>query len=223
LETNIPVLVYEYIRNGSLFNLLHVDRDKVLLLRTRLNIAIGSSEALAYMHSHGDRDRIHCDVKTANILLTDNLMPTVSDFGSSRLLSNARYATAVQADMSYMDPLYMMTDRFLPKSDVYSFGIVLLELITRKTVRYGKDRSLPVDFVKSCKDKGNARELYDGDQCHNCVECLDKIGALAVRCLRYDVDERPTMADVVDELTQAANLVDNCKLANVSQHTVAQV
>ena len=231
LETNIPVLVYEYISNGNLYNLLHGHRDKVLLLRTRLNIAIGSSEALAYMHSHADRDRIHGDVKTANILLNDNLMPKVSDFGSSRLLSTAKYATAVAADMSYIDPMYMMTHRFVPKSDVYSFGIVLLELITRKTVRYGKDRSLPVDFVKSSKEKGNARELYDGDisshdgdQCHYCGECLDKIGALAVQCLMYDVDDRPTMAEVVDELKQAANLVDNCKQrAIVSQHTVAHV
>lgn len=222
LETNIPVLVFEYIPNGSLYNLLHVATQKVLPLRTRVKIAIGSAEALAYIHSHGDHERIHGDVKSANILLDDDHMPKVSDFGSSKLLSNSRYARAVAADMSYVDPVYMKTERFVQKSDVYSFGMVLLELITRKTVRYGKNRinSLPMDFVKSCKENGNGREMYDTNilsrghaqtQCHHCIECLDKIGALAIRCLKEDVDERPTMAEVVDELKQAAEVVDKCK------------
>lgn len=187
LETNIPVLVYEHISNGSLYNLLHVNRDKVLPLWTRLNIAIGSAEALAYMHSHGDQDHIHGDVKSANILLDDNLMPKVSDFGSSKLLSVGMYARAVAADISYIDPVYMKTHRFVAKSDVYSFSIVLLELITRKTVNYGQDNtnSLPVDFSMFFKQKGNGREMYDrnilshdGAQCQYCIECLDKIGAL---------------------------------------------
>jgi serine/threonine protein kinase len=147
-------------------------------------------------------------------------MPKVSDFGSSKLLSIDRYAMAVAADMSYVDPVYMKTERFVKKSDVYSFGMVLLELVTRKTVKYGKNRinSLPMDFVKSCKEKGNGREMYDTNilshghaQCHHCIECLDKIGALAVCCLKEDVDERPTMAEVVDELKQAAEVVDKCK------------
>jgi serine/threonine protein kinase len=224
LETNIPVLIYDYICNGSLYNLLHVQRDnKVLMLPRRLDIAIGSAEALAYMHSHGDRDRIHGDVKSANILLGENLKPKVSDFGSSKLLSIGSYARAVAADMSYIDPVYMKTHQFVAKSDVYSFSIVLLELITRKTVNYGEDKtnSLPMDFVKSCKEKGNAREMYDSDilshdsgahQCNHCLECLDKIGDLAIRCLRFDVDERPTMAEVVNELKKAAKLIDKCKL-----------
>jgi len=220
LETNIPVLVYEYIGNGSLFNLLHVGTDKVLPLWTRLNIAIGSAEALDHMHSHGDQDRIHGDVKSANILLDDNLMPKVSDFGSSKLLSVGKYARAVPADTRYMDPVYMKTNRFVAKSDVYSFSIVLLELITRKTVDYGQDKinSLPIVFDKFFKQKGNGREMYDrnilshdGVQCQYCIECLDKIGALAIQCLKYDVDERPTMKEVVNELTKAAKLLDKCK------------
>lgn len=220
LETNIPVLVFEYIRHGSLYNLLHVATHKVIPLPTRLKIAIGTAEAIAYIHSHGDHDRIHGDVKSANILLDDNLTPKLSDFGSSKLLSVNRYASAVAADMSYVDPVYMKTERFVKKSDVYSFGMVLLELITRKMVKYGKDRinSLPMDFVKFCKEKGNGRDMYDidilshdGAQCQFCMECLDKIGSLAIRCLREDVDERPTMAELVNELKQAAEIVGTCK------------
>ncbi|CAN6382115.1 unnamed protein product [Urochloa humidicola] len=221
LETNIPMLVFEYIAKGTLYNLLHVETDTVLLLPTRLKIAIGSAQALAYIHSHGDQDRIHGDVKSTNILLDINLMLKVSDFGSSKLLSIDKYAMAVAADMSYVDPMYMKTERFVKKSDVYSFGMVLLELITRKTIKYGENKinSLPLNFAKYFKHKGNAREMYDaeilshdGAECHHCMECLDKIGALAVRCLNEDVDERPTMAEVVDELKRAAEAVEKCKL-----------
>ncbi|CAO2150236.1 unnamed protein product [Urochloa humidicola] len=220
LETNIPVLVFEFIPNGSLYNLLHFAMHKALPLPTRLKIAIGSAEALAYIHSHGDHGYIHGDIKSANILLDDNLVPKVSDFGSSKILSIDRYAMAVAADMSYVDPVYMKTERFVKKSDVYSFGMVLLELITRKTVKYGENRShsLPMDFAKSCKEKGHGREMYDkhilshdDTQCHHCMECLDKIGDLIVRCLKEDVDERPTMEQVVGELTQVALVVDKCK------------
>ncbi|RCV38907.1 hypothetical protein SETIT_8G180000v2 [Setaria italica] len=212
LETDVPMLVFEYVSNGSLYNVLHCgSTPRVLPLSARLDIAIGSAKALAYMHSHGGRSLVHGDVKTGNILLGDNLTPKVSDFGSSKLESIARHANwCVMGDMSYIDPVYIKTGRFTQKSDVYSFGVVLLELITRKTARYGNNNSLPVDFVKSCKEDGNGRKMYDRDiifsdgdaHSHRCVECLDQIGMLAVRCLKEDRDERPSMAEVVEELIQ---------------------
>ena len=114
----------------------------------------------------------------------------------------------------------MKLERFVAKSDVYSFGMVLLEVITQKTVKYGRNRinSLPIEFVKTCKVMGNGREMYDRDilshdyvECKHCMACLDKIGSLAVQCLKEDVDERPTVAEVVDELKEAAEVVDACK------------
>ncbi|TKW01147.1 hypothetical protein SEVIR_8G159900v4 [Setaria viridis] len=215
LETDVPKLVFEYIPNGSLEDILHVsEKQRELSLSERMDIAIGSAEALSYMHSHGEDNCIHGDVKPGNILLDDNLVPKVSDFGSSRLL--LKYGNAfvknVRGDWSYMDPVYMKTNCFRAKSDVYSFGVVLLELITRKTAMYG-DSSLPIDFVKSYKEAGNGRSMYDreifpGDaQSAVYTECLDKIGELAVKCLKEDMDERPTMAAVVEELKHVKLLI----------------
>jgi len=148
-------------------------------------------------------------MKPANILLDKDLKSKVSDFGSSKLLSVDRYARAVAADRSYIDPVYLKTDRFTVKSDVYSFGVVLLELITRKTAKYDENKSLPLDFVKCFKDEGSGRSMYDreifsGDdaesQCN--MKCLDMISTLAVGCLKEDEEERPTMAEVLEELKQ---------------------
>ncbi|RCV38902.1 hypothetical protein SETIT_8G179500v2 [Setaria italica] len=212
LETDIPMLVFELVPKGSLYNVLHgMDDQHTLSLAERLRIAIGSAEALAHMHSHaGDHNHVHGDVKSGNILLDNDLTPKVSDFGSSKLVSIASMYSkwCVSGDMSYIDPVYIKSGRFTEKSDVYSFGVVLLELITRKTAKYG-DNSLPLDFVKCCKEDGNGRKLYDRDvmkcddaQSHCHMECLDRIGKLAVRCLKEDREERPTMAEVVEELKE---------------------
>ncbi|CAO1940179.1 unnamed protein product [Urochloa humidicola] len=215
LETDIPILVFEFVPNGSLEDLLHgANKTCTLSLLKRLDIAIGSAEALSHMHSQGDYIRVHGDVKPANILLDKDLKPKVSDFGSSKLLKIDSYASFVAADKSYIDPVYYRTGRFTVKSDVYSFGLVLLELITRKTAKYDGNKSLPLDFVKCCKDEGNGRKMYDMDmflsedaQSQRYMDCLDRMGALAVRCLKLeDVEERPTMAEVVEELKQAKSV-----------------
>ncbi|GJN05152.1 hypothetical protein PR202_ga22760 [Eleusine coracana subsp. coracana] len=224
LETNVPCLVFEFIPNGTLYNVLHgAGKSCRLSLTKRLDIAIGSAEAISYMHSHGDHKHVHGDIKSANILLDSDLMPKVSDFGSSKLLSIDMYAKAVAADRNYVDPVYMKTDRFTAKSDVYSFGVVLLELITRKPAKYDKNKSLPIDFVKCCKEEGNGRKMYDTDILMNdgdaqsaqvYIECLDKIGELAVRCLKeVDIDERPTMEEVVEELKQVKSMATGGSLS----------
>lgn len=164
------------------------------------------------MHTNGEYKHVHGDVKPANILLDGDLKPMVSDFGSSKLLMTTRnYARAVAADLSYLDPVYLDTEHFTVKSDVYSFGVVLLELITRKKASYDAGtKNLRRDFVKCCKEEGNGRRMYDrdilltADSAPNDVyiQCLDRIGALAVRCLNEDPDERPSMAEVLEELKQ---------------------
>ncbi|CAN6373398.1 unnamed protein product [Urochloa humidicola] len=112
LETYIPRLVFEFIPNGSLDAFLHrAVKPCALPLPKRLDIAVGSAEALSYMHSQDEYGHIHGDLKPANILLDGDLKPKVSDFGSSKLLSVDKYVKDVAADSTYADPVYFQTAR----------------------------------------------------------------------------------------------------------------
>ncbi|KAF0913783.1 hypothetical protein E2562_024872 [Oryza meyeriana var. granulata] len=80
----VPMLVYEFIPNGMLFNLIHGDHCQHISLVTRLCIAHESAEALAYLHSYASPPILHGDVKSSNILDGDFTVK-VSDFGTSIL------------------------------------------------------------------------------------------------------------------------------------------
>jgi serine/threonine protein kinase len=200
------MLVYEFVGRGSLYDVLHGKdgngRREPLLLRARLDIAICSADALAYMHSQASQKILHGDVKSGNILLDDEFMPKVSDFGTSRLMSIKKDHTDwVIGDSSYIDPVYMMTGLLTEKSDVYSFGIVLLELITRTKARYDGNNSLPLNYVKASVD-GSVAQMYDtkilsrGED----LKCLGEVGLIAVHCLEIDVNDRPTMTEVAEKV-----------------------
>ncbi|KAI6695801.1 hypothetical protein NL676_023511 [Syzygium grande] len=207
LETEVPLLVYEFVSNGTLFDHIH-NRNKSSKMSwdTRLRIASDIAGVLSYLHSAAFIPIIHRDVKSTNILLDDNFTAKVSDFGASRLvpLDQTQLSTLVQGTLGYLDPEYLHTNQLTDKSDVYSFGVVLVELITGKKAlsfdRPEKERSLAMHFLLSLKNN-QLFQIVDGviaNEGNN--EQVREVANVAKRCLTVKGEERPTMKEVVIEL-----------------------
>ncbi|OIT21226.1 PREDICTED: systemin receptor SR160 [Nicotiana attenuata] len=132
------LLVYEYMKYGSLEDVLH-DRKKngiKLNWHARRKIAIGAARGLAFLHHNCIPHIIHRDMKSSNVLLDENLEARVSDFGMARLMSAMDTHLSVSTlagTPGYVPPEYYQSFRCSTKGDVYSYGVVLLELLTGRT------------------------------------------------------------------------------------------
>ncbi|XP_073012237.1 wall-associated receptor kinase 3-like [Typha latifolia] len=206
LEVPVPMLVYEFVPNGTLFDFLHRNISAIPL-DIRLEIAVDSADALAYLHSSTAHSIIHGDVKSLNILLGANYKAKVSDLGASTLvpLDKEQLVELVQGTIGYLDPECISTRQLTEKSDVYSFGVVLLELITRKPAIYtdasNETRNLASSFV-SVMNQNKLRDILD-DQIvvdGGVMELLQDVAELALRCVSLKREERPTMKEVAEGL-----------------------
>ncbi|KAJ4769606.1 Wall-associated kinase family protein [Rhynchospora pubera] len=211
LEVKIPMLVYEFVPNGTLFELLHGKSNcRPISLGTRLRIALESAEALDYLHSSISRSILHGDVKSANILLQDDYHAKVSDFGASNLvpIDDTQVVKVVQGTRGYLDPEYVATAVLTKKSDVYSFGVVLLEIITRKCAIFTdetSERKHLASYFVSTVTKNKLHSLLDQEIVTNkekVIEVLHEVSGLAVWCLSVREEDRPTMRQVVEKLQQ---------------------
>ncbi|GMY06618.1 putative wall-associated receptor kinase-like 16 [Fagus crenata] len=207
LETEVPLLVYEFITNGTLSHHIHnKDLSSVLSWEKRLKILAETAGALAYMHSETVVPIIHRDIKTANILLDDNFIAKVADFGASRLvpLDQTQLTTLVQGTFGYLDPEYFHSSQLTEKSDVYSFGVVMAELLTgRMAFSFDmpeSDRNLAPYFSSAVKEDRLLQILEDHIVNEGNIEQIKEVANLAQRCLKVRGEDRPSMKEVAMEL-----------------------
>ncbi|CAL4986288.1 unnamed protein product [Urochloa decumbens] len=205
LETEVPLLVYEFISNGTLYHHLHMEGPITLSWANRLRIATEISTALAYLHSSSTVPIIHRDIKSSNILLDDTLTSKVSDFGASRYIPVDRtgLTTRVQGTIGYLDPMYFYTGRLTDKSDVYSFGVILVELLTRKKPfsYLSPDGDGLASHFANLLTEENLVQILDPLVIEEGGEEVQQVAKLAASCIKLSGEDRPTMRTV--ELTLA--------------------
>ncbi|CAL4994395.1 unnamed protein product [Urochloa decumbens] len=200
LETEVPLLVYEFISNGTLYHHLHVDGPRSLSWGNRIRIANEIATSLAYLHSEVSIPVIHRDIKSSNILLDDTLTSKVSDFGASRYIpiEKTGLTTRVQGTIGYLDPMYFHTSRLTEKSDVYSFGVILVELLTRKkpfSYLSTEGDGLVFHFL-NLHAEGNLVQIIDPQVIEEGGEQVQEVAAVAASCINLRGEERPTMRQV---------------------------
>ncbi|KAM0054269.1 putative protein kinase RLK-Pelle-LRR-XI-1 family [Helianthus debilis subsp. tardiflorus] len=212
------LLVYEYMPNGSLGDLLHSGKSGLLDWPIRYKIAVDAAEGLAYLHHDCVPAIVHRDVKSNNILLDGDFGARVADFGVAKVVDGkekvGKSMSVIAGSCGYIAPEYAYTLRVNEKSDIYSFGVVILELVTGKrpvAPEYG-EKDL-VKWVCATLDQKGLDAVLDPklDSCFK--EEICKVLNVGLLCTSPLPINRPSMRKVV-KLLQEIGSVNPMKFAS---------
>ncbi|KAK2408289.1 receptor kinase protein Xa21 [Trifolium repens] len=213
---DFKALVMEFMSNGSVDKWLY-SHNYCLNFLQRLNIMIDVASALEYLHHGSSVPVVHCDLKPTNVLLDENMVAHVSDFGIAKLMDEGQSKTHTQtlATIGYLAPEYGSKGIVSVKGDVFSYGIMLMEIFTRRKPTddmFGAELSLKTWISQSLPNSimevldSNLVQQYGG-QIDDILTYMSSIFDLALNCCEDSPEARNNMADVTASLIKIKTLV----------------
>ncbi|CAI9784716.1 unnamed protein product [Fraxinus pennsylvanica] len=218
---DFKALVIEYMPNGNLEKWIYSDGHFLDIIQ-RLNIMIDVACAVEYLHHGYSPPVVHCDLKPSNILLDQDMVGRVSDFGIAKLLGEEetiRHTTTL-ATLGYISPEYGAEGLVSTSCDVYSYGIILMETFTcrRPTDEMFSEDSSLRKWVANCVPDAIDRildtKLISQDERHlnEKLMCISSLMNMAVNCAAESPQHRPSMKDVVISLKKIkVQLLAHCQ------------
>ncbi|KAL8116005.1 hypothetical protein AgCh_022483 [Apium graveolens] len=201
------LLAYEFMGNGSLERwIFKKNKEDMLDWDTRYNIAVGTAKGLAYLHEDCDVKIVHCDIKPENVLLDDNFLAKVSDFGLAKLMSReqSHVFTTLRGTRGYLAPEWITNYAISEKSDVYSYGMVLLEIIGGRKNYDASETSEKSHFPTYAFKMMEEGKLTDILDVNLQLAKTDPRVVIAIKvalwCIQDDMYHRPSMTKVVQML-----------------------
>ncbi|CAL4987963.1 unnamed protein product [Urochloa decumbens] len=231
-EQQENLLVYEFMENRSLDIHLHGQTLSPVTAswKMRIEILLGVSRAIEYLQSYAERPVIHGDVKSSNILLDSSWAPRLTDFGSALTWEGPHHSHIIVGTFGYMPPECAYTSILNLTKDVYSFGVVMLEVLTgkkayfslseeeweeiKKIGGYEEEQKIAqyqlVEFAVPIIEAGELRKVLDrrpaAEPTPRQLEAAELVAQAAVRCVRMNWKDRPSISEVVATLETVLEL-----------------
>nr|AAT73676.1 putative receptor-like serine/threonine kinase (RFK1) [Oryza sativa Japonica Group] len=206
IDSNTPLLVYEYLENGSLDQAIFGHSSLNLDWAMRFEIILGIARGLSYLHEESSVCIVHRDIKASNILLDTDLIPKISDFGLAKLYDEKQthVSTGIAGTFGYLAPEYAMRGHLTQKADVFAFGVVMLETVAGRSNTNNSLEESKINLLEWAWDqyeKEQALRILDPNLKGFNKDEAFRVIRVALHCTQGSPHQRPPMSKVVAMLT----------------------
>ncbi|KAJ0974421.1 hypothetical protein J5N97_016386 [Dioscorea zingiberensis] len=238
VQEDSRILVYEYVENKSLDHVLLGPNNAAVELNwgIRSAICMGAASGLKFLHEELDPPIVHRDIKASNILLNNNFIPKIGDFGLAKLFPDnvTHISTRVAGTTGYLAPEYALHGQLTKKADVYSFGVLVIEIISGRSVSktwLSDTDKLLLEWTWQLYEEGRLIELVDPNLKEYPEEEVLRFIKVALFCTQASSNRRPSMLQVIEmfskpirlnekELTPPGFIQDSASISKVSKATI---